>query len=120
LVKLLLDEPERAALESYLRNRPPLASSGLAIVEVTRAAVIANPATGLEEADRLLKACELVEIDDAILDHAKRLAGPSLRALDAIHLASALLVGPEELVAYDHRLLAGAARLGLQTASPGT
>jgi predicted nucleic acid-binding protein len=119
LVKLLLDEPERPALESYLRRRPRLWSSGLAKVEVTRAAVVANPVMGPEEADRLLKACELVDVDDWILDHAKKLVDPSLRALDAIHLASALLVGPDELIAYDRRLLRAAERAGLNTASPG-
>lgn len=74
---------------------------------------------GPEEADRLLKACELVEVDDSILDHAKKLVDPGLRALDAIHLASALLVGPHELIAYDRRLLRAAERAGLNTASPG-
>jgi uncharacterized protein len=96
-----------------------LLSSGLAKVEVTRAAVVANPATGLEETDAMLKACELIEVDDAILDHARRLVDRSLRAPDAIHLASALLVGPDALIAYDHRLLAAAHRAGLATASPG-
>ena len=64
------------------------------MVEVTRAAVIANPSTGFEEADRLLAGCELVEADSPLLDQARRLADSSLRALDAIHLASALLVEP--------------------------
>ncbi len=96
-----------------------LMSSAIATVEVTRAAVIANPSTGFEEADRLLAGCELVEVDSALLDQARRLADSTLRALDAIHLASALLVEPAALVAYDHRLLAAARRAGLDMSSPG-
>jgi predicted nucleic acid-binding protein len=119
LLKLLLDEPERRALESYLSGRPVLASSTLAMVEVTRGAVIANPSGGFEEAEQLLAGCELIEVDGAILDQARRLADSRLRALDAIHLASALLVGPSALVAYDRRLLDAAYRVGLATASPG-
>jgi predicted nucleic acid-binding protein len=119
LLKLLLDERERPALESFLGTRPTLMSSAIASVEVTRAAVIANPSSGFEEADRLLAGCELIEVDSPLLDQARRLADPSLRALDAIHLASALLVAPSALVAYDLRLLAGARRAGLATASPG-
>jgi predicted nucleic acid-binding protein len=119
LVKLLLDEPEREALASYLGSRPTLMISAIATVEVTRAAVVANPSTGFEEADRLLAGCELVEVDSPLLDQARRLADASLRALDAIHLASALLVEPAALVAYDNRLLAAARRAGLNTSSPG-
>ena len=118
LLKLLLDEPERDALESYLGGRPTLMSSAIATVEVTRAAVVANPSTGFERADRLLAGCELVEVDSPLLDQARRLADASLRALDAIHLASALLVEPAAVIAYDNRLLAAARRAGVYTSSP--
>jgi predicted nucleic acid-binding protein len=43
-----------------------------------------------------------------------------VRTLDAIHLASALHVDADELLAYDTRLLAAAAEHGLLVASPGT
>jgi uncharacterized protein len=86
---------------------------------VTRAAVIANPATGFQDSSRLLETCELIDLDEQIVDRARNLVGERLRALDAIHLASALLVGPDELIAYDRRLLEAAARAGLTTSSPG-
>ena len=46
---------------------------------------------------------------------------PLLRALDAIHLASALEVGDDlgAFLAYDRELVAAARALGLQTLSPG-
>jgi hypothetical protein len=42
-----------------------------------------------------------------------------VRTLDAVHLASALRVEADELVAYDRRLLAAAAANGLEVTSPG-
>ena len=86
---------------------------------MTRAAVVANPASGFREASRLLETCELVDVDPEILDHARSLVDRSLRALDAVHLASALLVGSDELIAYDRRLVEAAERAGVTTASPG-
>lgn len=41
------------------------------------------------------------------------------KAVDAIHLASALRIDPDELLAYDRRLVAAAAERGLAVASPG-
>jgi predicted nucleic acid-binding protein len=42
-----------------------------------------------------------------------------VRTLDAIHLASALLIDADELIAYDRRLAAAAAERGMVVASPG-
>ncbi len=46
---------------------------------------------------------------------------PALRALDAIHLATAERIGAQlgALIAYDERLLAAAEAHGLPVASPG-
>jgi predicted nucleic acid-binding protein len=64
----------------------------------------------------------LVSISDEILVAAAHLEPPTLRSLDAIHLATALRLGDAlaAFVSYDERLLAAAAQLGLPTASPGT
>jgi predicted nucleic acid-binding protein len=61
----------------------------------------------------------LVDVTDALLRAAAGLASSSVRTLDAIHLASALRVEPDELVAYDRRLLAAGAENGLDVISPG-
>jgi len=44
----------------------------------------------------------------------------SLRTLDAIHLATAVSIGEDlgAVVTYDHRMVEGATKLGLPTASP--
>ena len=51
---------------------------------------------------------------------AARIAPPGLRTLDAIHLASALDMGPalDALVTYDDRLAAAAWELGLPVLRP--
>ena len=119
MVKLVVGERETRALESYLDARDRMATSRLTLVEATRAVVIANPASGFEEVSRLLEQFEVVDVDAGVVDQARRLVSPSLRTLDAVHLASALIVGARELIAYDRRLLDAAARVGLETASPG-
>jgi uncharacterized protein len=86
---------------------------------VGRATKLANPSQAVqEEVDRLLSSCTLVAVSAQLLRAARRLASASVRTLDAIHLASALRVEADELLAYDHRLLAAAAEQGLATVSP--
>jgi uncharacterized protein len=96
-----------------------LYTSRLAVVEVTRAAVVANATTGHQDAGRVLERCELIDADTDVVERARALVDEQLRALDAIHLASALLVESQELIAYDRRLLRAAEGAGLTTASPG-
>jgi uncharacterized protein len=88
---------------------------------VTRATHLANPAPEVErEAARLLGACMLVDVSDALLRATAELASASVRTLDAIHLASALRIQADELVAYDRSLGAAATERGLAVASPGS
>ena len=50
-----------------------------------------------------------------------RWIGPNnLRSLDAIHLASAVIVGANTLITYDNKLAVAAAASGLTVESPGT
>lgn len=119
-MKLIVEEPESAALERHLEGGPLLATSRIALVEVLRATALANPAPQVRsEAERLLSSCMLVEVGDAVLRSAAGLASATVRTLDAIHLASALRVEPDELLAYDRRLLEAAAEHGLVASSPG-
>ena len=120
MVKLVIEEPESAALEHHLANGPLLATSRIALVEVPRATSLANPAPEVEEeTERLLASCMLVSVTDDLLRAAGGLASTAVRTLDAIHLASALRVEPAELVTYDRRLASAAAERGLSVASPG-
>lgn len=119
-MKLIIDEPESAALEGYLAAGPMLATSRIALVEVTRATALANPAPEVrEETAALLESCILVDVSAALLRSAAALTSASVRTLDAVHLASALRVDADELVAYDRRLLTAAVGHGLPVTSPG-
>ena len=92
----------------------------MALVEVPRATAIANPAPEVREASaRLLASCMLVDVTDELLRAAAGLASRAVRTLDAIHLASALRIEADELVAYDRGLLDAAAEHGLAVSSPG-
>jgi uncharacterized protein len=115
----VIAEPETGALRRHLGTDAVVATSRLALVEVPRATELASPRTGATRtAEQMLSTCLLVDITDAVLRRAARLASRALRTLDAIHLASALRIEPDELIAYDRRLLDAAAEHGLAVASP--
>jgi uncharacterized protein len=98
LVKLVVEERETAVLQRHLGNETVQATSRLALVEVPRAARVANPSEELQaEAARLLEACMLVDVSGAVLRSAAALASREVRTLDAIHLATALYVDADEL-----------------------
>ena len=117
-VKLVVVETESAALRSWLRGRA-MTSSALLRVEIVRA-VRPHGAVAVDHAVRLIRRLELVRIGTLVLDRAALLEPHQLRALDAIHLATAMLAGGSTaaLVSYDQRMLHAAGLLGLAVASP--
>lgn len=119
IVKLAVEEPESTALRSYLRRRNPLVSSALARTEVLRALLLEGEA-GVTRGRAVLGRIDLIRINDRILNAAGALLPPELRSLDAIHIASAQLLGGDlgQLVTYDDRMLATARDLGIATVSP--
>lgn len=115
----MIEEDESAALERYLEGNPILATSRIAIVEVSRATALANPSLEVrEEVDRLLGSCMLIDVTARLLSAARGLASTFVRTLDAIHLATALRIEADELLAYDARLLAASREHGLVVANP--
>jgi uncharacterized protein len=120
-VKLIWGEGETPALEAFLRERPQttLVSSALLVVETRRAVLREDPGQ-LARADLLLTRVDQVGVTRSLLEAASRLPDPSLRSLDAIHLATALQLGREldALVTYDSRLAAGAERQRLAVVTP--
>ena len=62
----------------------------------------------------------IVELSDAIRARAAALDPPTLRPLDALHVATALEIGqdPDGLVTYDRRMSAAAEDLGLAVLAP--
>ncbi|WP_406061857.1 type II toxin-antitoxin system VapC family toxin [Micromonospora sp. NBC_00860] len=126
VVKLVRQEEYSADLVSWLNSHGdvPLTSSALVEVEVTRAlrrsapqALIGVPAA----VGRLFR----LEIDSTVRATAAAFAEPTLRSLDAIHLATAQVLTNESgttliaFVSYDRRLLECAKAAGLPVASPG-
>jgi uncharacterized protein len=126
LVKLVRDEPESNALRAFLADAD-LVSSDLVLTEVPRAvrrAVADDPVLPrdhlLERAGALVEAIALRPVDRPLLAAAGALEEPALRALDAIHVASALDLHPvDAFVTYDERQAAAARLAGMRTMSPG-
>ena len=119
IVKLVVNEPESAALYNFLVDRRPLVSSALARVEVSRA-VLSCGSQEQRAAKEVLGWMDLMRISSRILDIAGTLQPDSLRTLDAIHLASAVSLEDTlaEFVCYDRRLSQAAANQGWTVASP--
>jgi predicted nucleic acid-binding protein len=122
LVKLVVNEPESDALESWLATQPEpaLISSVVARTEVIRAIGRSDP-SAVTPAQELLEAVSVVELDAALADEAAGLQPALMRTIDALHVASALRISEAlgVLVSYDDRMLAAAREHGLTAASPG-
>ena len=119
IVKLVVAEAESSALRRYLRRRKPYVSSALARAEVARALLpYGGAAQGRGEA--VLARIDLVRVSDTVLRAAGALLPDDVRALDAIHLATAAQLGDDlaRIVTYDTRMQAVAEHLGLDVVAP--
>ena len=119
LVKLVVAEPESAALRRHLRRRRTLVSSALARTEVLRALLPAG-SEAVAAGKQVLGLCELVRVNDATLNQAAALLPHDLRTLDAIHVATALRLQDDltALVTYDDRMADAARGLGIRVVAP--
>jgi uncharacterized protein len=122
LLKLVkTDEAEGPAVRDYMTGSGDsrLVSSALLAVEARRG-ILRVRRDGLPKVDLLLADVAQIEISDAVVESASRLPDPLLRSLDAIHLATALLIRDEldVLLSYDERLVAAAKAHHIPTASP--
>lgn len=121
-MKLVRAEDETVALGEWLdqHTEQPMVTSELGRVEVLRAARrVGDPV--LAEARAVVGDLDLVPLNRAVQDVACDIGDPLLRSLDALHLASALLLGAEltTFIAYDRRLTDAAQAAGLVVAVPG-
>jgi predicted nucleic acid-binding protein len=128
LLKLLRPEAETGALLTHLDGvRDELLTSVIATVETARAltalglkdrAVAAVPDSS--RIDCGSAAVATVALTRQILDTARTLPPPTLRSLDALHVATALSAGAalDHLIAYDRRMTDAAGAAGLRVASP--
>lgn len=117
LVKLIRDEPESQALLDYIdRAELEASTSVISNVEVIRALRRFR----FHDAEAL-KGFYFVRFDTDIQHEAANLPWPSLKALDAIHIATALAIGTKnlEFVTYDDRQAEAARQAGLTVVQPG-
>lgn len=122
LVKLVEREPESSPLRRFLRrfDDDGRVTSALARVEVVRAVSGGGP-EAVAQAKRQLARVDQVDLDRELLDEAANLAPMTvLRTLDAIHLASARLLGDElrAVVSYDTCMGMAAEGLGMVVETP--
>lgn len=119
VVKLVVEEPESAALRRHLRRRSSLVASALVRTEVVRA-VLPQGEAAVARAQAVLSVLDLIRVNDQILRAAGTLLPPEVRSLDAIHLATVLHLGRDvgSLVTYDERMTTAARALKLRAAAP--
>jgi hypothetical protein len=124
LIKLIRVEAESAALVEWLnaRQEEPLVASALVEVEVPRALRRSQPGV-LGAAAGVLSRLHRIEMSAAVRATAGGYVEPTLRSLDAIHLATAelLVAAGKQLrafVTYDKRLAAAAGEIALPVAAP--
>lgn len=121
VIKLLVEETHSKAFAAFYDAQADAewVSSALLRIEVTRAVARVMPAL-LPDARDLLLAFSSIAMDDDIVEAAMNEPDRSLRSLDAIHLATARILGPEldAFVTYDGRLAKAAEDAGLVTLAP--
>ena len=118
-VKLVVSEPESASVRRFVAGQVTRISSRVLAVELLRAVARASPAS-LDQARSLLDVMEFVELNAEIAERAAGLEPVGLRSLDAIHLASALVLGDEldAFITYDARQADAARTVGLRVGAP--
>jgi predicted nucleic acid-binding protein len=119
LVKLVVAEPQSPALRRYLRRRTPCVSSALAKTEVARA-VLHLGHDAHKQARDVLRRIDLIRINDRVLLEAGAMLPAEMRSLDAIHLATASILGDSlaRIITYDVRMAEAAHHLALTVVSP--
>jgi predicted nucleic acid-binding protein len=118
LAKLVLDEPGSAEMTRWHVESERIVTSRVGIVETRRAA--ARHAHDAAHLEVVLRSIETLELDAAIAQAAGIVSPSTLRTLDAIHLASAVVLMPEidAFVTYDDRLAEAAGAAGLPVVRP--
>ncbi len=121
VIKLLVDESHSKAFATFYDAHADAewVSSDLLRIEVARTVARVRP-TLMPDARELLLAFSCITIYEEIVEGAMSEPDRGLRSLDAIHLATARILGEEldAVVSYDDRLLGAANEAGMVTLSP--
>lgn len=119
LLKRLFQEEESDVVRALLAERTDqavlVASSELAWVEIARTVRRAGVA---DVNGAVSSACSGVapqRLDSRVLGRAHHVGPATLRSLDAIHLAAAVILGATQMLTFDLRLAAAAESVGMRT-----
>jgi uncharacterized protein len=119
LGRVLLDEPDKQAIQRDLAKFDKRVASRLLRVELRRVGLRREL---LDRVNTLVADVSLIPIDNQVLTAAETLAPPAVGTLDAIHLATAVRLSREgkldALMTYDKQLADGAREHGLAILSP--
>lgn len=125
LIKRVVAEDESEALADALDDcvaqGDALVSSSLAWIEVTRALQARQDSPKPFEpgiADDAMSGVAEHPISSEVVALARRVSPPVLRTLDAIHLASALVLDADIMIAYDKRLTDACTANGFDVLAP--
>jgi predicted nucleic acid-binding protein len=125
LIKRVILEQESTELVDFLdahyQQVDLLASSSLAWVEVSHAVLARakSPANAGDLIDGAMSGIDERPMTADVVSVARRIEPLVLRSLDAIHLATAVLIDADLVVTYDDRLADACRRNSLAVASPG-
>lgn len=126
LLKRVIVESEseqlRVAVRAHVEARAVLLTSRLAAVEVSRAIRMRfglGYAAAADFVDDAMSGVAEWPIGDEVMSLSQRLNPNRLRSLDAIHVASAMLLDSDVLITYDDRMADAGQRNGLRCAAPG-
>jgi len=118
LVKRYVEEEGSELVLSTMESADAWSMCRIGYVETVRAVALAGGRKAVRrvESDRL--SFDVIEVDPALAQHAAALTlSAELRSLDALHLAAALVLPPEDLIVatWDVRLHRAALAQGLKT-----
>jgi uncharacterized protein len=125
LIKRVVQEQESTELANFLdahyEQADLLASSSLAWVEVSRVVLARakSPAGAGQLIDDAMSGIDERSMTADVVSVARRIEPLVLRSLDAIHLATAVLIDADVVVTYDDRLADACRRNALAVAMPG-
>jgi predicted nucleic acid-binding protein len=126
LVKRVIDEPGWEAvdelMEDLYRRGQHLIMSTLASVEVSRTIRArhqsSDPRSWGDLTAIALSGISEIPIESSVTSLARRIGPTTLRSLDAIHLATALVTNADCFITYDRQLASAAEDLGMPTLAP--
>jgi predicted nucleic acid-binding protein len=118
LVKRYVEEQGSDSVLRAMNEASVWSICRIGYVETVRAVALAGGRKAVKRIDTDWLSFDVVEVDAALAEHAAQLAlSTELRSLDALHLASALVLPPQDLTlaTWDARLHRAAREQGLQT-----